>query len=82
VYRDGTDPYTHYLYADVLANNGKLRQSETRTIHGCFALMESDTHLVLATVEGAAVDQSNSRVNILVERWYSWTDADAWSGED
>jgi hypothetical protein len=82
VYRDGTDPYTHYLYADVLANNGKLRQSETGTIHGCFALMESDTHLVLATVEGAAVDQSNSRVNILVERWYSWTDADAWSGED
>lgn len=82
VYRDGTDPYTHYLYADVLANNGKLRQSETRTIHGCFALMESDTHLVLATVEGAAVDQSNRRVNILVERWYSWTDADAWSGED
>lgn len=82
VYRDGTDPYTHYLYADVLANNGKLRQSETRTIHGCFALMESDAHLVLATVEGAAVDQSNRRVNILVERWYSWTDADAWSGED
>ena len=82
VYRDGTDPYTHYLYADVLANNGKLRQSETGTIHGCFALMESDTHLVLATVEGAAVDQSNRRVNILVERWYSWTDADAWSGED
>ena len=82
VYRDGTDPYTHYLYADVLANNGKLRQSETRTIHGCFALMESDTHLVLATVEGAAVDQSNRRMNILVERWYSWTDADAWSGED
>ena len=82
VYRDGTDPYTHYLYADVLANNGKLRQSETGTIHGCFALMESDTHLVLATVEGAAVDQSNRRVNVLVERWYSWTDADAWSGED
>ena len=82
VYRDGTDPYTHYLYADVLADNGKIRKTETRTIHGCFALMESDTHLVLATVEGAAVDQSNRRVNILVERWYSWTDADAWSGED
>lgn len=82
VYCDGTDPYTHYLYADVLANNGKIRKTETRTIHGCFALMESDTHLVLATVEGAAVDQSNRRVNILVERWYSWTDADAWSGED
>ena len=82
VYRDGTDPYTHHLYADVLADNGKIRKTETRTIHGCFALMESDTHLVLATVEGAAVDQSNRRVNILVERWYSWTDADAWSGED
>ncbi len=82
VYRDGDDPYTHYLYADVLTSSGKIRQSETRTIHGCFALMESDTQLLLATVEGAAVDQSNSRVNILVERWYSWTDADAWSGED
>lgn len=82
VYRDGEDAYTHYLYADVLANNGRIRQSETRTIHGCFALMESDTQLLLATVQGAAVDQSNSRVNILVERWYSWTDADAWSGED
>ena len=82
VYRDGDDPYTHYLYADVLANNGRIRQSETGTIHGCFVLMESDTHLVLATVEGTPVNQSNSRVNILVERWYSWTDADAWSGED
>ncbi len=82
VYRDGDDPYTHYLYADVLANSGRIRQSETGTIHGCFVLMESDTHLVLATVEGAPVNQSNSRVNILVERWYSWTDADAWSGED
>ena len=82
VYRDEDDPYTHYLYADVLANNGRIRQSETGTIHGCFVLMESDTHLVLATVEGAPVNQSNSRVNILVERWYSWTDADAWSGED
>ena len=82
VYRDGDDPYTHYLYADVLANNGRIRQSETGTIHGCFVLMESDTQLVLATVEGAPVNQSNSRVNILVERWYSWTDADAWSGED
>ena len=82
VYRDGDDPYTHYLYADVLANNGRIRQSETGTIHGCFVLMESDTQLVLATVEGTPVNQSNSRVNILVERWYSWTDADAWSGED
>lgn len=82
VYRDGDDPYTHYLYADVLANNGRIRQSETGTIHGCFVLMESDTQLVLATMEGAPVNQSNSRVNILVERWYSWTDADAWSGED
>ena len=82
MYRDEDDPYTHYLYADVLANNGRIRQSETGTIHGCFVLMESDTHLVLATVEGAPVNQSNSRVNILVERWYSWTDADAWSGED
>ena len=82
VYRDGTDPYTHYLYADVLANNGKILQSETETIHGCFALLESDTQLLLATVEGAPVNQSNSRVSILVERWYSWTDEDAWSGED
>ena len=63
VYRDGEDAYTHYLYADVLANNGRIRQSETRTIHGCFALLESDTQLLLATVQGAAVDQSNSRVN-------------------
>ncbi len=82
VYRDGTDAYTHYLYADVLANNGKILQSETETIHGCFALLESDTQLLLATVEGAPVNQSNSRVSILVERWYSWTDEDAWSGED
>ena len=82
LYRDGTDPYTHYLYTDVLANNGKIRQSETGTIHGCFALLESDTQLLLATVEGAPVNQSNSRVSILVERWYSWTDEDAWSGED
>ena len=82
VYRDGEDPYVHYLYADVLADNGKIRKTETRTIHGFFVLLEGETQLLLATVEGAAVDQSNRRVNILVERWYSWTDADAWSGED
>ena len=82
VYRDGDDPYIHYLYADVLADNGKIRQTETRTIHGFFVLLESKTQLLLATVEGEPIDQGNCTVSLLIEAWYSWTDADAWSGED
>ncbi|MBQ9151406.1 MAG: hypothetical protein IJX72_04075 [Clostridia bacterium] len=82
VYRDGDDPYTHYLYADVLTNSGKIRKTETRTIHGFFVLLESDSGLILSTVEGEPIDQGNCTVYGLMEMWYSWTDADAMTAED
>lgn len=82
VYRDGDDPYTHYLYADVLESNGKIRKADTTAIQGFFVLLESDTQLILATVEGEPIDQGNCTVSILIEAWLSWTDADNMSGED
>lgn len=82
VYRDGDDPYTHYLYADVLTSSGKIRKTDTTAIQGFFVLLESDTQLLLATVEGEPINQGNCTVSMLMEAWLSWTDADNLSGED
>ncbi|MBQ3507509.1 MAG: hypothetical protein IJA91_03065 [Clostridia bacterium] len=83
VYRDGTDAYTHYLYADVLTNGGKIRKAETMAIHGYFALMESEGTLVLSTMEGELTDNGTyCNAYGITEAWMSWTDADNVSSED
>ncbi len=83
VYRDGDDPYTHYLYADVLDDSGTIRKAETTAIHGYFTLMEFDSTLVLSTMEGELTDNGTyCNAYGIIEAWLSWTDADNMSGED
>ncbi len=83
VYRDATDPYIHHLYADVLADDGRILQCETQAINGYFALLENEGTVVLATLEGKIPESGEScTLYTVMEAWLSWTDADAMNGED
>ena len=66
----------------MLTSSGKIRKADTTAIQGFFVLLESDTQLLLATVEGEPINQGNCTVSMLMEAWLSWTDADNLSGED
>lgn len=83
VYRDGTDPYIHYLYADVLSDDGRIRQTYTAAVNGYFILLEFDGTLVLATMEGTLTEDGTGCDQYgTMEAWLSWTDADDLSAED
>ena len=83
VYRDGTDPYIHYLYADVLSDDGRIRQTYTVAVNGFFILLEFDGTLVLATMEGTLTEDGTGCDQYgTMEAWLSWTDADDLSAED
>ena len=83
VYRDGKNPYIHHLYADVLTDDGHIMMSETQEIHGYFALLEYDSIVVLATMEGdPSADGTSCTLYSTMETWLSWTDADNMTAED
>ena len=83
VYRDGKNPYIHHLYADVLTDDGRIMMCETQEIHGYFALLEYDSIVVLATMEGdPSADGTSCTLYSTMETWLSWTDADNMTAED
>ena len=83
VYRDGKNPYIHHLYADVLTDDGRIMMCETQEIHGYFALLEYDSIVVLATMEGdPSADGTSCTLYCTMETWLSWTDADNMTAED
>lgn len=83
VYRDGTDPYVHHLYADVLSDTGAILYSEIQTVNGYFVLLEYDGTVVISTMEGT-ISENGKSCNLygVMEVWLSWTDADKFTGED
>ena len=83
VFRDGKNPYIYHLYADVLTDDGRIMMCETQEIHGYFALLEYDSILVLATMEGdPSPDGTSCTLYTTMETWLSWTDADNMTAED
>ena len=86
VFRDPSDPYIHYLYTDALDHDGRVLATETEEIHGYFALLrhvEDDNILILATMEGdPSADGTTNTAYGTFERWHTWTDWHAMSGED